>query len=63
MTSPDMGRILGRLGLLAWLLVGIPIALWGARSPARLVVWAVAFGGFGAAFWYATRCTASWRQR
>ena len=63
MTSPDIGRILGRLGLFAWLLVGIPIALWGARSPARLVVWAVAFVGFGAAFWYATRCADGWWRR
>jgi signal transduction histidine kinase len=63
MTSRDVRRVLGRLGLLAWLLVGVPIALSGAIAPVRLVVWAVAFIGFGAAFWGATRLDDGWWRR
>src|SRR6185503_10408021 len=63
MTSRDVRRILGRLGLLAWLLVGVPLLLAGGIAPVRLVVWAIAFGGFGAAFWWAMRMGDGWLRR
>jgi hypothetical protein len=63
MTSRDLRRVLGRLGLLAWLLVGIPVALSGAIATARLVVWGAAFAGFGAAFWCATGLDDGWWRR
>ncbi|TMQ09622.1 MAG: hypothetical protein E6J90_37600 [Deltaproteobacteria bacterium] len=63
MTSRDLRRVLGRLGLLAWLLVGVPIALSGAIATARLIVWGAAFAGFGAAFWGATCLDDGWWRR
>jgi signal transduction histidine kinase len=59
-------RVFGWLGVLAWLLVGLPIAV--ARGvdhllPASLAWWLVAFLGFGVAFWGSTRARSSGGRR
>jgi signal transduction histidine kinase len=55
--SPDVvRRMFGWLGVLAWLLVGVPIAVAHGLAHAPLV-WIVAFVGFGAAFWLASRAS------
>ena len=54
--SPDaVRRMLGWLGALAWLLVGVPIAVARGLDHAPLAWWAAGFLGFGAAFWLASR--------
>src|SRR5882757_2252675 len=43
-------RILGVAGLTAWLMVGLPVILQGAKTPGLLMRWTVVFLLFGALF-------------
>src|SRR5262245_54599830 len=40
-------RLIGIGGLMAWLMVGLPVIVQGSTSPWRLPVWGVAFSLFG----------------
>jgi signal transduction histidine kinase len=62
--SPDaVRRMFGWLGALAWLLVGVPIALSSGIDHARLPWWLAAFVGFGAAFAWSARTTGAGVRR
>jgi signal transduction histidine kinase len=43
-------RILGIAGLIAWLMVGLPVVIQGANVPGTMLQWAIAFVLFGALF-------------
>jgi len=43
-------RIVAFAGMLAWLMVGVPVLIGGATVPMTFVQWAIAYGLFGALF-------------
>lgn len=48
--SAELRRVLKLGGFAVWLMVGAPVFINGAKDPRRLVLWAVAYAGFGLAF-------------
>lgn len=60
MTSADR-RLLVWSGLIAWVMVGVPIALHGVVRPAVFFAWFVAYLLFGALFWWTASARAGSR--